>query len=161
VLIRTRKPWVRARRCRFGWNVRFMMSDPLSRSISAQRNLDNSEPRDDVSIDGGADSLRLSHDFVGVPLVCYSLVPCKTVGSPPEVFHNCGKKCGKATVFAPLTGPRCAGMGTWKRRKLKERRFSRGSCDFAGNRPVTTRFLRGESGRKWPQAGSSSAGAGG
>jgi hypothetical protein len=29
VLMRTRKPCVRLRRRRFGWNVRFMMSDPL------------------------------------------------------------------------------------------------------------------------------------
>jgi|SoiMethySBSTD1v2_1073268.scaffolds.fasta_scaffold925820_1 hypothetical protein len=29
VLMRTRKPWVRRRRRRLGWNVRFMTSDPL------------------------------------------------------------------------------------------------------------------------------------
>jgi hypothetical protein len=32
VLIRTRNPWVFARRRRFGWNVRFMISGPLQRS---------------------------------------------------------------------------------------------------------------------------------
>jgi hypothetical protein len=32
VLIRTRNPWVFARRRRFGWNVRFMVSGPLQRS---------------------------------------------------------------------------------------------------------------------------------
>ena len=26
-------------------------------------------------------------------------------GSPFEVFHNCGKKCGKASVFAPSRAP--------------------------------------------------------
>jgi hypothetical protein len=30
VLMRTRKPCVRFRRRRLGWNVRFMMSDPLA-----------------------------------------------------------------------------------------------------------------------------------
>ena len=29
--------------------------------------------------------------------------PATSVGSPPEVFHSCGKKCGKAKVFGNLT----------------------------------------------------------
>jgi hypothetical protein len=40
VLMRTRNPCVRRRRRRFGWNVRFMMSDPLLRREITQRNLD-------------------------------------------------------------------------------------------------------------------------
>jgi len=34
VLMRTRKPCVRRRRRRLGWNVRFMISDPLSPEIN-------------------------------------------------------------------------------------------------------------------------------
>ena len=33
---------------------------------------------------------------VNVREVCYSPLPATSIGSPPEVFHNCGKKCGKA-----------------------------------------------------------------
>jgi hypothetical protein len=33
VLMRTRNPWVFARRRRFGWNVRFMVSNPLQRPL--------------------------------------------------------------------------------------------------------------------------------
>jgi hypothetical protein len=67
-----------------------------------RRNVDNIEPSRWVSIK--PDRSRMA-GFVTVEIVCYSRLPCGTVGSPPEVFHNCGKKCGKATVFAPLLDP--------------------------------------------------------
>jgi len=85
-----------------------------------RRNLDNNEPWRRVSIDGRLSAALSSSSsssncgsnwgsnfggFVRVESVCYSRLPCGTVGSPPEVFHNCGKKCGKATVFAPLLEP--------------------------------------------------------
>jgi hypothetical protein len=52
VLIRTRKPCVRRRRRRFGWNVRFMIADPLSPGEKWRRNVDSSEARGEVSIVG-------------------------------------------------------------------------------------------------------------
>ena len=39
VLMRTRKPCVRRRRRRFGWNVRFMIADPLSPEASGGETL--------------------------------------------------------------------------------------------------------------------------
>jgi len=68
-----------------------------------RRNVNNSEPRQWVSIKAARVEMV---GFVTVEIVCYSRLPCGTVGSPPEVFHNCGKKCGKATVFARSSTPR-------------------------------------------------------
>ena len=34
--------------------------------------------------------------------------PATSVGSPPEVFHSCGKKCGKANVFGRRASARGA-----------------------------------------------------
>ena len=68
-----------------------------------RRNVNNSEPRQWVSIKAARGEMV---GFVTVEIVCYSRLPCGTVGSPPEVFHNCGKKCGKATVFARSSTPR-------------------------------------------------------
>ncbi len=64
-------------------------------------NLDSSEPVVQVSIKrqaGGGDLALPWRPMLESP-------PCDSqtaVGSPPEVFHNCGKKCGKAQIFAVL-----------------------------------------------------------
>jgi hypothetical protein len=50
VLMRTKKPCVRRRRRRFGWNVRFMIADPLVASRKWLRNLDSSEGYRKVSM---------------------------------------------------------------------------------------------------------------
>ena len=59
----------------------------LRRTKNTRRNLNTNGGRPLVS-------MRLA--CVKVPL------PTKPVGSPPEVFHSCGKKCGKAQIFAIL-----------------------------------------------------------
>ena len=56
-----------------------------------RRNPHTSEGRLPVSI-----SRARAAVFYPVPRLCYSPFPAWTVGSPPEVFHNCGKHCGKA-----------------------------------------------------------------
>jgi hypothetical protein len=61
--------------------------------------------------------VSMKTDGCGPPhRVLQSLPPRRSaVGSPPEVFHNCGKKCGKATVFTlqmgrlAHSGPFCRG----------------------------------------------------
>ena len=45
----------------------------------------------------GGDGVHDRAGVVAARAVCYSLrSPDSRVGAPPEVFHNCGKKCGKA-----------------------------------------------------------------
>jgi hypothetical protein len=69
---------------------------------SGRRNVNNIGPRQWVSIKAERGKMV---GFVRVEIVCYSRLPCATVGSPPEVFHNCGKKCGKAKVFPLCSWP--------------------------------------------------------
>jgi hypothetical protein len=58
VAILTRKPCVRLRRRRFGWNVRFMLFRPLRRTNPQRRNSNSSEPSSDVSIAGRSPGAR-------------------------------------------------------------------------------------------------------
>jgi hypothetical protein len=65
-----------------------------------RRNVDSSEARATVSI------LRTWRSRLSAPWPYAKVAsPATPVGSPPEVFHNCGKKCGKAIVFAPQPAP--------------------------------------------------------
>jgi hypothetical protein len=50
-------------------------------------------------------------------------IPATSVGSPPEVFHSCGKKCGKATVFAAMGATDAEITPLPARRKRKTARF--------------------------------------
>lgn len=85
VAIRVRNPCVFLRRRRLGWKVRFMFDGPLIRTKMLGETL---------IITAGSHWCQRARCCAKVPF------PRRPVGSPPEVFHNCGKKCGKATVFA-------------------------------------------------------------
>jgi hypothetical protein len=138
VLMRTRKPCVRRRRRRFGWNVRFMVFGSPATIERLQRNFDSSERPVRVSIAVPSGDRRelcsrvlarviagSGGAIVGDRTLCYSRAPAFgepvpiCVGSPPEVFHNCGKKCGKAPVFAPLFRPNAGVTPVSTRRRLK------------------------------------------
>ena len=122
VLMRTRKPCVRRRRRRFGWNVRFMIADPLSPEESggetsivakALPECQSWSPDPGRRLRRERSSLRnLRRPSLSRHRPCANVASpaAPPVGSPPEVFHNCGKKCGKAIVFAPpLSHPACLG----------------------------------------------------
>jgi hypothetical protein len=119
VLIRTRNPWVRRRRRRFGWNVRFMISDPLQRPQSTRRNLNSSEASTGVSIrlQRGSASIRVQirPRLSAFRTVCYSRLPCRmpssqgtarrsatrvSLGLPPS-FPQLWKKMWKSQGFRP------------------------------------------------------------
>jgi hypothetical protein len=106
VAMRTRNPCVLLRRRRFGWNVRlpFMIQLPRQPANECGENQNFSEPRPRVSKQSCRRSRRV-WAFVSVVtrvLESPSFYDGDTtpLGAPPEVFHNCGKKCGKARVFA-------------------------------------------------------------
>jgi hypothetical protein len=90
VAIRTRNPWVRLRRRRFGWNVRLPFMESLLLSTSYGETL--------IVADAPAEC-----QSAVLPRPCFTRrqpyvtvrSPRESVGSPPEVFHNCGKHCGK------------------------------------------------------------------
>ena len=90
VLIRTRNPWVRRRRRRFGWNVRFMISDPLQRPQSTRRNLDSSEASTGVSIQlqRGPASIRVQNSAgfrgdLGLNMALFVSIQNRMLQSPP------------------------------------------------------------------------------
>jgi hypothetical protein len=91
VAMRTRKPCVRLRRRRFGWNVTLIVGSPATER-ERRRNLDSNQPDRSLSIasPGRFGGCRRWNR------VLQSASPADPVGAPPEVFHNCGKKCGKA-----------------------------------------------------------------
>ena len=101
----------------------------------SRRNLDGSEPLQKLSNPKRADGAQDVRRRTGLSrLEGYATVsvPCRIAGTlapsaglPPEVFHNCGKKCGKARIFA-LVG--AANIG---RRRI-----------FEGRRPKQAHFLR-------------------
>ena len=74
-----------------------MMSRTPARNRNVRRNLNSNQTvaqRVSIAKD------RQSAVCQRVRPLCYSRVPLRpAVGSPPEVFHNCGKKCGKAPIF--------------------------------------------------------------
>ncbi len=91
VAIRTRNPCVRLRRRRFGWNVTLIVGSPAAEEIE-RRNLDSNQ---------SVQMLSIADDGCPLPKPCVTVASpaAPAVGSPPEVFHNCGKKCGKEPVF--------------------------------------------------------------
>lgn len=94
VLIRTRNPWVRRRWRLFGWKVRFIA---LLDSGSAPKELAEllilPDAKDDCQRFAGS-SRRLSEPW-----------GCVRVASP-EVFHTCGKNCGRSPIFHATAHPR-------------------------------------------------------
>jgi hypothetical protein len=92
VAIRVRKPCVFLRRRRLGWKVRFMMSDPCTARNHCGENLNTTGAPAAVSTKRYSPGACLEGEkpCATVPL------PARSVGSPPEVFHSCGKNCGKA-----------------------------------------------------------------
>jgi hypothetical protein len=94
----------------------------LSRTENARRNVDFNGGRELVSIGSAA--------------VLKSQFPAQPVGSPPEVFHSCGKNCGKATVFGP------------SRREPSQPAFPAGR---AGNRRYSLKFFT--AGARVPRCG--------
>ena len=142
VLIRTRNPWVRRRRRRFGWNVRFMISDPLQRPQSTRRNLDSSEASTGVSIRVP----RRSWSEYGP--VCQHSEPYATVASPAGCLRRRAPRVRSATRVSLGLPPSFPQL--WKK-MWKSQGFRPGSA----GRP---RWYRGFHGAKaqnrpfsWPQ----------
>ena len=67
------------------------------------------------------------------------------IGSPPEVFHNCGKKCGKAKVFALVRPGDRGGTAVFAGRRPKTGLFEGQDSFLPGKRAVTQRARAGES----------------
>ena len=128
VLILTRNPCVRRRRRRFGWNVRFMISDPLQRPESTRRNLDSNEASTGVSIQCPR---RIWQRLSPFRRVCYSRLPCP--GCPPQ-----GAARRSATRRALGLPPK---FSTTVEKNVEKPRFSPW---FAGPIAVGSGFLRGE-----------------
>lgn len=82
---------------------------------NGRRNNDTNEPAAKLSIRAADEVGRL----VCGSGVCYSPFPASAVGSPPEVFHNCGKKCGKATGFRPVRRTYPCNTGNFPQAKLQ------------------------------------------
>jgi hypothetical protein len=143
VLMRTRNPWVRARRWRFGWKVRFMASfGPCSGQKWPEKPKYYRTAGRSVNERRGEERLALSPSKSCVTVASPAN---RRVGSPPEVFHNCGKKCGKAQIFAsPNRLPRAL-TGLFSRRRLKWRPFFGVERVSHRKRAVTTGYLEGES----------------
>lgn len=148
VAMRTRNPCVRLRRRRFGWKVTLIVGSPCG-EIYQRRNLDSNQAARRLSIIRAAVAA-----VVGRPnRVLQSRPLRKVVGAPPEVFHNCGKKCGKATVFAPLLALEGVVTRVSTGRRPLDGPFSWFQRVPTRKRAVTTRSPRGESGADGRLAG--------
>ena len=103
VLMRTRKPCVRRRRRRLGWNVRFHDLGSLSPEINGGETSMVANGRGALSILNAWNAVRKGALSPGERCATVAF-PCDPVGSPPK-FSTTVEKNVEKPAFSPLDSP--------------------------------------------------------